>query len=130
MIGNVFGNDRASRHDGIFPDGHALHDGGIGTDPRVLFDMNRRHGQRVSVFWRNGVPFGEQADFGSDEDAVLDGNPSEIQKNTVEVDEDVFPDFRMLPVIDVEWGKIALLSSISVPVIRLSKARISSGSVD
>ena len=75
------------------------------------------------------MPFGEQADFGSDEDAVLDGNPSEIQKNTVEVDEDVFPDFRMLPVIDMEWGKIALLVD-SVPVIRLSKARISSGSVD
>ena len=97
MIGNVFGNDRASRHDGIFPDGHALHDGGIGTDPRVLFDMNRRHGQRVSVFWRNGVPFGEQADFGSDEDAVLDGNPSEIQKTQSKLMKTFFPIFVCFP---------------------------------
>lgn len=49
------------------------------------------------------MPFGEQAHFRCDKDTVLNGDPSEIQKNAVEVNEDVLTYLRVFPVVNVKW---------------------------
>ena len=59
----------------------------------------------MPVFRRKRVSFCQQADFGRDEDIVFDGDSPEVEKNAVEVDEDVLPDCSVPPVVYVKRGK-------------------------
>ena len=54
-------HDRAGRHDGVVPDGHALEDQGARSDPHPVFnDDGRPMGKVLAVFRHDGVHVGVQ----------------------------------------------------------------------
>ena len=91
--GNVLGDDRTCRDDGMLADRHATDDDGAGCDPHAFLDhdgLSNSGGASLRGF--EGMAGRDDADVRPDHHIVRDIEVAQVIKSTVLIDEDVTPD--------------------------------------
>ena len=113
---HILGDYSTCGYNGSITDGHTREDGGIGSYPDVLPNVDGSIRHALPLGRGKVVVDGSQYDVMADECALVDGDATLILKLATHVDEYPFTHDRVLAAVGMEWRKHAYrLRHLPVP---------------
>ena len=102
--GNVLGDDRTGRDDGMLADCHATDDDGAGCDPHAFLNHDGlSNGGGASLRGFKGMARRDDADVRPDHHIVCDVEAAKVIKGAVLIDKDMTSDADLVPAGSIKW---------------------------